>query len=385
MNQGRDSQTAAGAGSWPSWLPVLCGAVLAAIVLHLGFGGKETHFEELALGEETSSYYARLDGLPIHCIGIADAGECIEGAQRRGLSRIALWLGNSQVHAVNQLREGQESAPPVLARRLRDHGVDLLTFSQPNASLQEHYVLFEYLRHRTHLDMLVLAVVFDDLRETGLRPDVTRALEDPATVQALRRTEVGDSLIRNHLELASTDADLAGLRNTIQEHSERILNGWLENNLEMWSLREEARGSVFVGLYRLRNTVLGINPTSKRPLIRGPYDANMAALEAILGSCREAGIRVLVYVAPLRVDVDAPYVPEEYAAFKEDIERRTVAGGARFANLEGLIPAEFWGLKESTSVGGEVEIDFMHFQAPGHIILAGKLGELMAEQWEQLR
>ena len=37
----------------------------------------------------------------------------------------------------------------------------IITFSQPNANLQEHYVLFEYLRHRLPVRTLILPLVFD--------------------------------------------------------------------------------------------------------------------------------------------------------------------------------------------------------------------------------
>jgi hypothetical protein len=378
-----DVAAAAGGRGWLSLLPVLGGAVLAAVLL--SYGDSETRFEEFALGKATSTYFARLDDRPIHCRGIEDAGECIDGARRRGLSRAALWLGNSQLHAVNQLRPGQETASPMLFRRLSGRRIDLLTFSQPNASLQEHYVLFEYLRERIPLDMLILAVTFDDLRETGLRSDIVRALEDAATVAALGRSEVGRSLIRNHRDLSATDEDLAGVTQTIQEHSERYLNNWLDSNLRLWSRREQARGRFFTTLYQFRNSALGINPQSKRRLIRGRYAMNMAALDAILSDCREAGTRVLVYVTPLRHDLDLPYVVEEYEEFKRDLQRRSRSGGAEFANLEELVPPELWGAKDSTTIGREAEVDFMHFKSPGHVLLAERLGELIEERFEGLR
>ena len=69
---------------------------------------------------------------------------CLAGFQRRGSTRAALWLGNSQLHGVNQWKEGDETAPARLFAHLHERGLDLITLSQPNANLQEHLVLYAY-------------------------------------------------------------------------------------------------------------------------------------------------------------------------------------------------------------------------------------------------
>ena len=49
--------------------------------------------------------------------------------------------------------------------------------------------------------------------------------------------------------------------------------------------------------------------------------------------------------------------------------------GARFADLENLVPSEEWGKKGSTGLGQESEIDFMHFQVKGHQRLAEAISD----------
>ena len=62
------------------------------------------------------------------------------------------------------------------------------------------------------------------------------------------------------------------------------------------------------------------------------------------------------------------------AQFKATIEALAERrNGVRFANLEGLIPGEYWGLKASTDGDGEPELDYMHFQFKGHQMLAEAL------------
>lgn len=359
------------------------GGCIAIAYLSVNFSGKKTDFEDAAaFGAATSSVMASVEGHRIHCGDSRDAAECIAGAKARNAERSVLWLGNSQVHAVNQLREGETNAAPLLFTRLRSSGLDLVTFSQPNANLQEHYVLFEYLRQQLPLQALILPAVFDDTREDGLRKGVADFLTNPPAALALSRTEVGQKILRATKTTPSDgESDTAGISHTLQERVERSLNAWLGEHSNLWASRQEIRGRVLLNLYLLRNTLLGIHPTSKRKVIRGRYMDNMAALEAILASAARQGITVLLYIVPLRTDVDIPYVDGEYRHFKADVRTLAERHGATFANLEDLVPAELWGSKEATSAGGGQELDFMHFQAGGHTLLAARLAELVSSAW----
>lgn len=354
---------------------ILVGALIALAALHIGFSARDQRFEDFALGEATTSVYASVDGAPIHCQSVEDAAGCLSGHALRGARPVALWLGNSQVHAVNQLKPGEENAPPILFRRLAGRGLELITFSQPNANLQEHLVLFTYLAARLPVRQLVLSVVFDDLREVGIRAAIAPALQDPEVIARLERHEIGGKIIARSGKLAA--GDLAALDQTVQEVSEKALTRWLEEHSTLWALRPQARGALFSNLYLLRNTLFGITAQSQRKMIPGRMAMNLAAGRALLADARERGISVLVYVVPLRGDVAAPYVETEYAHFKREIEALARSEGAAFANLESLVPAPLWGEKSSTNLEAGAELDFMHFQAGGHALLAEKLGELL--------
>lgn len=350
--------------------------MLALFFCYWVAGEPATNLEDFALGNETRSYYAEFEGQPIHCQGIADVDAYLRGARERGAAVGALWLGNSQLHAINQYEPGQENAPLTLFQLLRKDGIDLLTLSQPNASLQEHYVLFEYLRKRLSLSLLILPVVFDDLRETGIRPDITPALHDAATLELVSRTAIGRKIIdRNEAETADNLEETGtGEGLSIQERTERSLNRWLEKSSWLWASRSHIRGEIFVSLYKFRNTVFGIKATSKRRIIRGRYQDNLAALTAIVDSALAAGMQPLLYVVPLRNDVEIPYDPGEYEEFKKDIFHLAGLKGVAVANLEGLVPASLWGSKEATALAGSgEELDFMHFQEGGHQLLARAL------------
>jgi hypothetical protein len=128
--------------------------------------------------------------------------------------------------------------------------------------------------------------------------------------------------------------------------------------------------------------IFGIKPTTKRKIIPIRYKRNLSAYEATLNLARENGIKVLVYIAPIRNDIDTPYLQSEYSKFKVDVKVLAEKYGANFSNLEGLVPSNLWGQKDSTGLGDKGgELDFMHFQAGGHKLLATKVNQLILDSY----
>lgn len=350
-------------------------ALLAGFALYALFHGKVTRFEDLGLGAETSAVFAQLDGDPIHCHDMMDVAACLAGFERRGARAAALWLGNSQLHGVNQYAPGQETASARLAARLRPTGVDLLTLSQPNANLLEHLVLYAYLRDRLPLRLVLLPAVFDDVRDANVRATVASALADPATRDFLAQSEVGRAVLATNQ--SSADPDLAALDQTVQERSEAFLNAWMDRHVELWDLRPEVRGTLGVWVRSLRNSIFGITPHSKRRRIEGSYAKNLAAAEILLADAHARDVRVVFYVAPLRGDVELPYVDAEYARFKQDVRGLAERHGAAYLDLDEAVPAELFGMTAGRTLGAALEVDFMHFQAGGHAILADQLARAL--------
>jgi hypothetical protein len=365
-----------------TWLSLALGISLGISLLYLFVSGRQDsiRFEELALGAETTLALAHVDGIPIHCRDLNDAEHCLDGYRTSGQGRdVVLWLGNSQVHAINQIKPGDETAAPVLHHDLQDKDVYFLTFSQPNANLQEHYVLFHYLLDLLPLRSLVLPVVFDDMRNTGIRTSLIGVMSEPAVNKRLGMTQIGRRQLADHGDQDTAGNDMAALDDTIQEKSEKYLNQKLSEVWPVWATRPDLRGKLFLYLYQFRNWVLRINPSSTRKMLPGRYALNKQALEAILDEARRRNIDVLVYIVPLRSDVKVPYDLEEYQSFKEEIQDIALEKGVRFANLETVVPANLWG----TSDGGGQILDFMHFQAGGHKLLAGALYKELMALWDE--
>lgn len=359
-----------------SWL---VGALLGLLGLYTLFGRTQTNFEEVTLAPETTTVYGVVDGLPVHCADDHDLGRCIEAVTQRGMAKHAVWLGNSQLHAINQFKPGDVNAPLLLHQMLAPSGVDVVTFSQPNANLQEHAVLFTYLSQHMKVDTLLLPLVFDDMREDGIREKLQATLHDSQVETEFKRHAVGRQIIQANSAHAELNQVAAEPR-SVQERIENQLLAYLDEHSATWRAREEVRGSFYLGLYRLRNWVFNITPSTARRLIPSRYATNMAALQMTLDIARSRGTRVILYIAPIRNDVKIPYVQEEYQHFKQTAQAIATERGITFLNMESLVPSQFWGLKDSTTAGGAAEIDFMHFQTGGHRLLANQMRQALNTQ-----
>jgi len=313
--------------------------LFSAIMSFTNVAEDETKFDQLAPGKETQIYRATYIGSPIHCAEISDGAECLDGWKEKGSLPVTLWLGNSQLHAINQMKPGDVNGVQLLHDKLYPNGGDLIAFSEPNASLQEHYLLFEYLKSLLPIKTLLLPVVFDDTRENGIRNGLLPALDSQDVMASLSKTKIGLEIMAENIAIKS-DGDLAGLNDTPQKVVESTITGWLSEHWALWEARLEMRGQLFKSLYMWRNSILGINAQSKRKAIPGRYLKNLASLEAILLESTEERIHVILYVVPLRNDVETPYVAKEYARFKKDVENLAKKNGAVFANLEMLVPGE---------------------------------------------
>ena len=434
---------------------LLLGVGVALFILGVSSLSKKRDYSDAAtFGAATTTMMAAYGGHSIHCHALDDANLCIKGVNARGANSSILWLGNSQIHAVNQAVGNDQTAVPALFESMKARGLDLVVFSQPNANLQEHWILYEYLSTKLPIKKLILPVVFDDTREEGLRKEVADALSDETVRKKVLTYDLGVKLL-NTKELSkisqstntqstntqSTNTQSANTQSTntqsantqsantqtgnlhqkssattqiydawldkvtalwfkyfneaiswvnnfgnlyvnanktmLGESIELEINTFLEGHSDLWRMRPDLRAQVIYGyLYTWRNIAFGITPNSKRKVIRGRYKDNMEALRITLESAQKNNIETYVYIAPIRNDVAIPYDNIEYANFKTEVENIARTYNSNFINYEDLIPANYWGEKGSTGKES-LEIDFMHFQAKGHELLANKLAELV--------
>ncbi len=356
----------------------LLSAVVIAFAALTYSASQQIDFENLAKGEQNTSCGETFQGKAFTASSVKDIKAIIDerhvvgaGLSCNHFARI-IWLGNSQLHYINQFKEGDHIAPYWLRMAYKEPPCfEPLGLSLPNANMQEFLLLSRYAAARIKMNLLVvMEVEFMGFREDGLRSDFTDMLV-PEVKNELRHTSpVAEDIVKRY-ERVSNNANEQGakeaLSGTVQKPIEQWLNNSLSGHWKLWERRPQIEAGIKLDLYYLRNYLFGIHATSTRRIIPIRYERNMEALRDILADCRQRQIPVLLYIAPVRQDKPIPYDPVEWNSWKSELQGISKQFGATFVNLEKLVPGEYWG----TYVEGE--IDFMHFQGPGHRLLAQTL------------
>ncbi len=96
--------------SYSNLIEVIVAFVIAFLIIHFCFSGDED-FEDLALGKNTSSYYAEDNKFIIHAGEISpyENKSMLDGWNNRGSKPVLLYLGNSQTHGINQMQSDDVS------------------------------------------------------------------------------------------------------------------------------------------------------------------------------------------------------------------------------------------------------------------------------------
>ncbi len=276
--------------------------------------------------------------------------------------RLVTLCGMSQMFAVNERQPGDETISECLDDRLRPFGVRVFGLAAPNLCNEEALLLLlaAAAEAKTRPAVFVYAVCFDKFRNVDLRPGYRTFLQQRPELAALWSTTARRYADRYP---AAAEKMLASVRPATAESErpdtlERRLRHAAEC-LPMVRAKGDLNAAFQVLVYRLRNAVLGITPTSKRPILQARYDLNRQFLGLMAEVARQYGVQLATYVVPLNPHAENPYVPAEYAAFKHWYDEFTRTHGLPSANLEPLVPAEEWGLFN----GGP---DFKHFKGSGH-------------------
>lgn len=343
-------------------------AVLAFVALY-AYSQKRIVAEDFALGSENTHVFEQWNGDSFTASTVDDICSLVRREatnQEKTDKKYILWLGNSQLHTINQFKSGDHLAPYWLrADVARPDNFVPLGLSLPNANLQEHFIISEFVKSHLPLRALILEVVFDDLREDDLRDEFS-AMLTPETRGKIATLPIGEEILSRTkaTEKSGNSKENIGLQGFVQKNFEDILTQRLGSVWPLWEERQNLRVSFLIDLYFARNYVFGIKPTSVRRMIPSRYERNMKALEAMLADFQHEKIPVVIYIAPIRQDQHLPYDANEYESWKKKVAVLAQTYSASFLNLEALVPPSLWGTYHKD------DIDFMHFQGEGHKLVA---------------
>jgi len=272
-----------------------------------------------------------------------------------------LHLGNSQTQSINQFKFGQTNFISKLSHLDTSH--HYIASTLPNINLEEVKFLFDLWDQNIEIDKLLIPVFFDDLRETGLRNSVLR-------FNCCHDKDSSDNYDLDNKSFFS-------INYRIGEAIDLNFTDWL-SNFSFYSVKSEIRSQLFVYLYKMRNTIFRIKPTTERKMIAPSYEKNWRALESLILDSKKKNILTFLYIPPIRNDVQPPYDLIEYNEFKEKLNLISENNSNVYLmNFENIVPYEFWGMKAGTSLENLMEIDFMHFRDEGHQILAAELNKFL--------
>jgi hypothetical protein len=299
----------------------------------------------------------------------------IPDARRTGL---AILSGMSQMHSINDPRPGDQLICQWLDDALAPKGTRVWGFAAPNLCNEEAVFQLTSLiaDPATKPSTFIYGLCFDKMRNVDLRPGYEQFLRRRPAFQDAYEAIAHRYSDRYPAASAKMLQSLQQLRQTSQQKDrsfESRLRQRTEEFVPLVASRKDLNSQAQLKLFALRNKLLNIKPTSKRPMIQSRFDMNWQFLQMLTGLARENGVQVIFYIIPLNPQGDNPYIPAEYAAFKERCQNFCSQQNIPFANFENIVPADDWGFY----LDGP---DFKHFRGPGHKITAAAIIERFGPQ-----
>lgn len=346
----------------------VCVGLMLGLLAYTALGQSQADFdpEELGLGANTITRRpAPLDGHTTaggldELAALADATR----AFRRGRHAVALWLGASQLHGLNNPKPDDHVAISFAQQAATDRGAALryVQMSSPNATYYDLLATYLVLRAAdARPDVLVVAVTYDDFRETATRHYENRAaleaLDWPA-LEALGGAGI-EELHKQVNALAKRDEKDEG---TPQDRLENALVDLLEDLWPAYEARGPVRSRARVAWRAALASVLGGRFQRVGGKVPPSTDAwAKKALDALIAVARADGVEVALYQPPHRPDQPVfYYVRADYDARFAELQARAAKGEVHFTSFEGLVPDAYWG------VTNEGRPDCFHFEVEGH-------------------
>jgi len=292
--------------------------------------------------------------------------------------------GMSQMYAINDPQPGDEIIAEHLDDALSPHGVRAFGLAAPNMNNEEALLYFvaTSFQAQTRPTSFVYGVCFDKFRNVDLRPGLMGLLRERpglrdawSAVCASRSIEYPMACAKMRTALEDTPGNGPGPREDDVEHRLRARLGLV---VPMIGDGPDLNAKAQLDIFLFRNWLFRIKATSKRPLLESVYRLNQEFLGLMAEVAKERSVTLVLYVIPLNPGADNPYVSEQYLAFKSWLQGFASDRGLPFANLEGVVPHEDWGLSNG-------EPDFKHFRERGHELVANAILDRFGEILERAR
>lgn len=348
------------------FLGILCGFIIYSLFsLRLA----PLDLKEVGLGMETTSKSGYFEGNQVSSKSSPKKTFACWEQYRAEDKQIALWLGASQLHAINKDRRGDRLAVEYSNTWAHEERMKLgyVQTSAPNANLHELLAIYQvYRQHNKIPDWLIIALTYDDLREEQLRDTI---LADLSPLDEASLAEGGDGMAelqKNLLKLGAANHEVVArnaTKGTAQDRLEVFLTGHIEKFYPGYRFRDKAMGQIQVSVQAMVARAFSKVDSRRVPEISRLQKAwNHSALMALLDLARHDGCTILIYKPPHRPSSGPFYHNRSaYDAYFDQINLHCAdQQDLHYLDLETIVPQEFWGL---TNWGRP---DVFHFTDEGH-------------------
>jgi hypothetical protein len=319
--------------------------------------------DDFALDSKTKTIFEKYNNKKINSINF-DISE-LDTIKSKN-KNILISFGNSQSHSINDYKEDKDHLFSYYLNKVDKESIIVFNLSAPNSNLQEMFVSIVNNSKKLgkQFDTAIISLVFDDTREDGIRESMKNMIDENKIVLKHYYTGI------NALEALEKQKEKK-VTNTLllKDKMESNINTYLNNVFESYANRGNIRSFFYGELYYFRNWLLGIKPTTKRKKIQRIYEKNIQALKDIVSFSKQNDIQLILYIAPIRQDIEIPYLSSQYLQFKEDVRKIH-----KVYDLDNVVPAQYWGITNGDWV------DFMHFKGKGHKILADELQKILLKE-----
>jgi len=272
----------------------------------------------------------------IHCTEKIDFQNCIEGLVSRNSKIKVIYIGNSQLHSINNFKKNQILISEILFKNYINDSIDIITLSLPNINLEETLWILENELKNVDFSYLILSLTFDDFRERGIRKELSvKKTEDK--IESSSRTKRSFEKIKDKIE-----------NKLVHEKNNLIFN-----------------------LYNLRNFLFNINSSTTRNIIKTAYYSNLKSYENIHNLMKKKNIIIFSYFTPVRQEPIKIYNASEYKMFKEKIINLNIEFNQKIFDFDNILESKNFGVLNAKN------LDYMHFNYQGHLVLFNEIKNII--------
>ena len=231
---------------------------LSVLLFNFFFNSNNTKIKKFAINKEVKFKNEIVDGKKIICEGKIDFNDCVSIHTKNNI----LLLGNSQLNGAINIKDEDYLTSYYLFNELKKNNQNLITFAIANGSLSEFLILTEYINSKIELKKIIISLVFDDLREGSIKPNILSFFEEEKFKKQFKKTKHRKKILKK-ISNKSNPIKKYDDDDTIQEIAEKKLNDFLNYCCKLDKKKLLASNKIYHKLYLFRNYIFQITLAQK--------------------------------------------------------------------------------------------------------------------------